>query len=235
MSEIRKKLSRPLRDMNNLELEIAIHPFQNGKIIVNYPGITGDIDGYNNKYGQMADFMQEKGLGTVIRMGNQYYEELPYPDSMINNFRFLLDYSSRNGEELSGLNNPELYLMGFSAGASTVAGVAIEYPLVKKILLMAPSGDAGKNLVESSLSKFEGEVYIAIGDRDEVVGTGAGKVFYDLATSAKKRELVIIPDCDHQFKGEINGKIMSKAPLWAFAGDETFPSAEGGIKLYSDL
>ena len=32
--------------------------------------------------------------------------------------------------------------------------------------------------------------------------------------------------------GETNGKIMSKAPLWAFAGDETFPSPEGGIELY---
>ena len=42
----------------------------------------------------------------------------------------------------------------------------------------------------------------------------------------------MIPNCNHQFFGEANGKIMSKAPLWAFAGDTTFPSPEGGKKLY---
>ena len=86
--------------------------------------------------------------------------------------------------------------------------------------------------MKKGLAKFRGDVYIAVGDREEVVGPEAGKTFYDLATAARVRKLVIVPNCNHQFFGEANGKIMSKAPLWAFAGDTTFPSPEGGKVLY---
>ena len=232
MSEKRTNLKRPVQGQRPLELEVAIHPHSNGIIVVNYPGITGDIDGYNNKYGQQADFVQEKGIGTVVRMGNPVYDELPYPKGMIDNFKFVLDYCLANGVDLSGKKNPTLYLMGFSAGASTIAAVASDYSAVEKILLMAPSGDVGQAAVERGLGRFTGEVYIAIGDRDEVVGTEAGKTFYDLATAAKVRKLEVIPNCNHQFFGERNGRIMSKAPLWAFAGDTTFPSPNGGKVLY---
>jgi len=165
-------------------------------------------------------------------MGNPDFPNLPYPKGMIDNFRFVLDYCLSNGRELSGKEDPSLYLMGFSAGASTIAAVSGDYPSVKKILLMAPSGDAGQEAVERGLGKFTGEVYIAVGENDEVVGLRAGKIFYDLATSAKVRKLEIIPNCNHQFFGETNSRIMSKAPLWAFAGDTTFPSPKGGKKLY---
>ncbi len=232
MSPARITLKRPIKDQRTLELEVAVHPYSNGVIVVNYPGINGDIDGYNNKYGQLADFVQEKGIGTVVRMGNRFYDELPYPQGMIDNFKFVLDYCLANGRDLSERSDPKLYLMGFSAGASTIAAVANDYSAVEKILLMAPSGDAGSGAIERSLGRFAGEVYIAIGDRDEVVGPQTGKTFYDLATAAKVRKLVTIPDCDHQFRGERNGIIMSKAPLWAFAGDITFPAPAGGKRLY---
>jgi hypothetical protein len=41
-----------------------------------------------------------------------------------------------------------------------------------------------------------------------------------------------VPDCDHHFTGEVNGRILGKAYLWAFAGDDTFPSPDGGVLLY---
>jgi len=233
MSQKRIILKRRIQGQRRgLELELAIHPLSNGVIVVNYPGITGDIDGYNHKYSQQADFIQEKGIGTVVRMGNPIYAKLPYPQGMIDNFRYVIDHCLSHGEELSGKAKPTLYLMGFSAGASTIAAVAGDYPAIEKILLMAPSGDAGKEAVDLSLDKFRGEVYITVGDKDEIVGPEAGQIFYDLAASAKIRKLVIVPNCDHQFRGEINGRIMSKAPLWAFAGDNSFPSPEGGKKLY---
>ncbi len=56
--------------------------------------------------------------------------------------------------------------------------------------------------------------------------------FSKWATKAKLRKVVTVPDYDHQFTGETNGRILSKAYLWAFKGDETYPSPEGGIKLY---
>src|SRR3989338_2886330 len=176
MSERRITLQRPVRGQRPLELEVAIHPYKNGIIVVNYPGITGDIDGYNNKYGQQADFIQE--IGTVVRMGNPYFEQLPYPKGMIDNFRFVLDHCLSHGKELSGKIDPTLYLMGFSAGSSVIAGVAGDYSEVEKILLMAPSGDAGQETVERGLAKFREEVYISVGDKDEVVGPKAGQTFY---------------------------------------------------------
>ena len=232
MSEKRITLKRPVLGQRPLELEVATHPLSNGVIVINYPGITRDIDGYNNKYGQQADFIQEKGIGTVVRMGNPFYDELPYPDGMIDNFKYVVEYCLSHGKELSGKAKPTLYLMGFSAGSSTIAAVAGDYSAVEKILLMAPSGDVGQEAVERGLAKFRGEVYIAVGDKDEIVGPEAGRTFYDLATAAKVRKLVIVPNCNHQFFGEANGKIMSKAPLWAFAGDTTFPSPESGKVLY---
>lgn len=224
-------LRRPIGGQS-LQIEIAIHPYLNGIIILNYPGITGDIDGYNNKYGQLADFVREKRIGTVVRMGNPVFEQLPYPQTMIDNFKYVVEYCLSHGKELSGNGNPTLYLMGFSAGASTVAAVSGDYPSVKKILLIAPSGDVGQNAVTRGLGNFRGEVYITVGQNDEIVGPGAGKTFYNLARTAKLRKLVVIPNCDHQFRGERNGKIMSKCPLWAFAGDKTFPSPESGRRLY---
>jgi hypothetical protein len=41
-----------------------------------------------------------------------------------------------------------------------------------------------------------------------------------------------VPNCDHGFSGEMNGRIFGKAYLWAFAGDGSFPSPEGGVHLY---
>ena len=233
MSGKRITLQRSIQGQKPLELEVAIHSHSNGIIVVNYPGITSNIDGYNNKYSRLADFVQEKGIGTLVRMGNELFDELPYPDGMIDNFRYVVEHCLANGHQLSGKNNPTLYLMGFSAGASTIAAVVGDYSTVEKILLMAPSVSACQEAVERSVGKFKGEVYIAVGANDEVVGPKAGQTFYDLATAAKIRKLVVIPNCDHHFMGERNGKIMSKAPLWAFAGDTTFPSPEGGKKLYS--
>jgi dienelactone hydrolase len=137
-----------------------------------------------------------------------------------------------NAAQICGTTAPNIYLMGFSAGAGAVAIVSAEYPEIKKVLLLAPSVDAGKAVIEASFPKFEGEVYIAIGESDECVGKEAGDYFLGLVTRASKKTLVVIPDCDHQFQGRINGKIMSKAPFWAFAGDQSFPSPEGGVVLY---
>lgn len=220
--------SSPITETVSLgSFNAKIHFAKSNVIILNYPGISGDIDGYNNKYGKLADFLVEKNVGAVVRMGNQDYGN--YPINMIENFRKLIDGVLKNSQNICGTSSPEIYLMGFSAGASTIAAIAADYDQVKKILLVAPSGDSGRI---QELKRFKGEVYITIGANDEIVGAQAGQFFYDLATNALRRKLEIISNCDHQFRGRVNGMIMSKAPLWAFAGDTTFPSPEGGKELY---
>lgn len=217
-----------------LEVQLKIHPNKNGIVVINYPGCNGDIDGYNNKYGNLANYVREK-IGTVLRTDNPVYGGFEYKNSVQDNLRAIIDYALQNAPEISGINKDELtiYLMGFSAGASAIAAVAHEYPQVKKILLMAPSGDAGMKSITEGLSKYSGECNIVVGENDEIVGPEAGNRFAELATSASLIRNVLISNCDHQFRGETNGRIMSAAPLWAFSGiGGKSPSPEDGIKLY---
>jgi dienelactone hydrolase len=220
-------------EATTIRFEINIHDCpESNVIIVNYPGLQGDIDGYQGKYRTLADLIRRKGLGAVIRMDNQHRHDFLYEKSVVANLKATIDYALANAESICASGAPDIYLMGFSAGAGAIAIVAADYPQIKKVLLLAPSVDAGKDAIDEAFGKFRGEVYIAIGEDDECVGREAGNYFLGLATGARKKRLVVIPKCDHQFQGRINGKIMSKAPFWAFAADESFPSADGGMELY---
>jgi pimeloyl-ACP methyl ester carboxylesterase len=215
-----------------VKVELAIHPNNSKRIIVNIPGIGGDIDGYADKYKNLARHMQENDLGAVVRThGHGIAGYLP--DLLP---RAALQYIRENAFSICGEPEPDVFLMGFSAGASAVAGIASEYPEVKGILLYAPSGDMPEKKIKDSLKKFKGEVYVVQGEDDEIVGPEAGRTFHRLATGAKHKELFMIPDCSHQFIGEANGRIMSEAPFYAFAEKPTdkpvFPDPKGGIKLY---
>ena len=54
----------------------------------------------------------------------------------------------------------------------------------------------------------------------------------DTCQLAARKELEIIPECDHHFTGKRNGQIMANSYLWAFADEGNFPSHEDGIVLY---
>ena len=214
-----------------VKVELAIHPNNSKRIIIIVPGINGDIDGYADKYKVLALHMQSDNLGAVIRTDNEMIAGY-LPDVKL---RAALQYERENAYSVCGEPEPEVMLMGFSAGASAIAAIAHEYPEVKRILLFAPSGDMTEKLVKGGLKKFKGEVYIVQGEKDEVVGPKAGKLFNDLATSAIHKELFMIPNCNHQFMGEVNGRIMSEGPYYAFSETTSkpkFPNPKGGIKLY---
>ena len=216
-----------------LRFEINIHDCpESNVIIINYPGYSGDIDGYHNKYRTLAHLIRRQKVGAVIQMGNHYRHGFVYEKSVVADLRTTIEYALANAGSMCSAAEPDLCLMGFSAGAGAIAVVAADYLQIKKILLVAPSVDAGKSAIEEGFPRFQGEVYIAIGEDDECVGKEAGDYFLKLATGATKKALVVIPNCDHQFQGWRNGKIMSKAPFWAFAGDQTFPSPDGGTVLY---
>ncbi|HEX9110750.1 MAG TPA: hypothetical protein VF845_04685 [Terriglobales bacterium] len=216
-----------------IHFEINIHDCpESNVIIVNCPGYQADIDGYQGKYRILADLIRRRGLGAVIRMDNQYRYGFLYEKSVVADLKATIDYALANAESICSTREPELYLMGSSAGAGAIAIVAADYPQIKKVLLLAPGVDAGKTAIEEAFGKFRGEVHIAVGENDECVGKEAGEYFLGLATGASKKTLVVIPNCDHQFQGLVNGKIISKAPFWAFADDQSFPSPEGGVILY---
>jgi hypothetical protein len=58
------------------------------------------------------------------------------------------------------------------------------------------------------------------------------RTFQEMANSASSVQVCMVPDCDHQFRGEVNGRIMSSAPLWAFTDEVARPEPSMGIKLY---
>ncbi len=218
-----------------IPIELAIHPNLSHRVVINAPGVLGDIQGYADKYKKLATHIQSQDLAAVMRTtGWNPYNGEGSPDVPL---RAALQYTRGHAWEISGDPKPEVMLMGFSSGSSAIAGIAHEFPEVTKILLYAPSGDMGQEVVSQGLRDFHGEVYIVIGAQDEVVGAEAGQLFYDLATGASHKELFTIPDCGHQFRGETNGRIISQAPFFAFAADATdrspqFPDPNGGIKLY---
>ncbi|MCI0407395.1 MAG: hypothetical protein L0191_02320, partial [Acidobacteria bacterium] len=83
----------------------------------------------------------------------------------------------------------------------------------------------------AGLRRYTGEVYVAYGEEDFPAGVLA-MMMPSLSRSASAVQARAVPHCDHHFTGEVNGRILSKAYLWAFAGDDTFPSPDGGIPLY---
>lgn len=215
-----------------IKWQIIVHPAESNAIIINFPGFNGQIDGYNNKYGKLAEFMQEN-IGAVIRSGNHHYGEIDYSESIQDDLKTIIDYAIENSKAITGKEDSDIYLMGFSAGASGVAAVAHAFPQVKKILLMAPSADAGMRAVKEGLRKFKGEVYVIAGEDDEIVGPETAPQIFSFVKTKATHKLEIIKNCDHQFRGTENGIIMSKAPLWAFGeGNKDLLSLEGGIELY---
>ena len=230
-NERKVSIERPLKKVKR-RFDVGINYFHNGVVVLNCAGSCENLDGWNNKYKQMARFMQKKEIGTVVRIGNEFTPDLPWPNCVMDDFRYLIDHTLKNGEQLSGVRDPKLYLMGYSTGAGIVAAIGHEYPSVEKMLLIALGSDCGRRKIERGLEAYTGEVYIVIGENDHDVGTKSGRTLYKLAKNASKRELREIPNCTHDFEGETNSRILSKTPLWAFAGDESFPSPEGGIIMY---
>ena len=213
--------------------KVIVHPSPEASaIIVNYPGYKGDINGFNNKYRTIGEHLSRAGVGAFIQMPNIVWPDQDYRTSLIADLLKVCEYARAKAPAICKSATPDLLLMGFSAGGGAVAGAALKSG-AKKILLIAPSGDAAQDKVTASLAKYTGEVFITIGENDDTVGgERTGKAYLDMAKSARSKLLVVVPNCDHQFRGTENGKIMSKAPLWAFAGDTTFPSPDGGLILY---
>jgi len=222
------------RASRSLRMDLAIHPCFSERIIINYPGYRGDIDGYQAKHRNLARFMQGEGLGAVVRgkgPGHPDFNGLTVDIQL----RKMIDFSIKNSLRICGTVKPEIFLIGTSAGGSAVAAIAHEFSAVSRILLMAPSGDMEPRALHYGLGQFSGEVYILMGLQDRVVGgERTARSFYNMAARSRKREVFLLDYCDHHFSGTPNGRIMSQAPFYAFArGDRpNFPDPEGGMVLY---
>ncbi|MFA6462134.1 MAG: hypothetical protein WCV90_07780 [Candidatus Woesearchaeota archaeon] len=211
-----------------IPLDIAITPVHNGKMIVHIPGFLETVNGYGNKYQTLANLLQQKSFAAMVRMDNRERDYHPLEETLFDDLRFVINYALAHAKEICGTDNPELYLMSFSGGANALGVLAPEYPQVKKMLMMGPAIEC-HSPIQERFSHYKGELYIVQGENDWVLNGEGGRIFHRLASRATRRELVIIPDCEHFFKHK--DEVYSKAPFWAFGGDTTFPDPEGGIKL----
>lgn len=211
---------------------IAVAPLDTGVIIINYPGYNGSLSGYRNKYINIAGLLLGEGVGSVVLTHNLEDEHTPFQRLSVARLHHLIGVALLNAEAWCGSVEPDIYLMGHSAGASAICAVLSEYSQVKKVLLTSPSANAGSEMMERGLMSYRGELYVTVGQKESSGFIRTAKAVAALATQAKQVSLVEIPDCDHEFTGERNGRILSQSRLWAFAGDTTFPNPENGIFLY---
>lgn len=213
--------------------DVALHPCPGGRIALLLPGYDGDIDGYAGKYRRIAELLQERGVAAVVRAGNHPLDELDYEVSSPAQLRAMVAGARAAAPALCGGDGePELLFLGVSAGASTMASLASEVGRLSTALLVAPSADAGEEAVRRGLAAYRGALLVVVGEHDLVVGRAWPEALLAAAPRAARRELVVVPRCDHQFTGARNGRILSQAPLWAFAGDGPFPDPDRGVHLY---
>ncbi len=225
------------------EVPFIAFPTTSGRFIIQAPGTGEEKEGVENRYVRLGEFLQDRGLGTLVsfnppRPDAQFkypHEPYSYRDASWNriyveSMAYTVEHCLKNASQLCGVTDPEVYVAGFSSGGSVAGAVAPFFPAITKILLVS-AYDSVDRFFLAGLRRYTGEVYVAYGEEDFPAGVLA-MMMPSLSRSASAVQARAVPHCDHHFTGEVNGRILSKAYLWAFAGDDTFPSPDGGIPLY---
>lgn len=225
------------------EAPFMAFPTMSGKLIIQAPGTSEVKEGARNRYVRLGEHLQARGIATLVsfnppRPDAQFkypHEPYSYRDASWNriyveSMAYLVEHCLKNAAQLCGATEPEVYLAGFSSGGSVAGAVAPLFPAITKILLVS-AYDSVDRFFLAGLRCYTGEVYVAYGDEDFPAAVLA-MMMPSLAKSASAVHARGVPNCNHSFSGETNGKVLSKAYLWVFAGDDSFPSPEGGVPLY---
>jgi len=225
------------------EVPISAYPTNSGIIIVNSPGSGEFKDGRHDRWMKLARHLQEREVGTMVTYNAPRPDGLvqlpwePYSHKgaswnrlLVDSLAHVVEFSLENASELCGTATPTVYLSGFSSGGSAVGAVAFRYQEIKRILLLSTYDSVG-DYFYAGIGQFTGDLYLAYGSNDPMAEFLAHMMRFGpmAASSVHIRE---VPECDHRFSGATNSKVLTKAFFWAFNGDESFPSPEGGLQLY---
>jgi dienelactone hydrolase len=225
------------------EVPFIAFPTTSGKLLIQAPGAGEAKEGAWNRYVRLGEYLQARNIASLVSFNPPWPDaQGKYPDEpysyqdaswnriLVEGMMHLVEHCLTKAEALCGTKEPEVYLAGFSAGGSVAVAVAPLFGRVKKILLLSAYDSVGWFFLHG-VRRYAGEVYVAYAEGD----TPAVAMAMTLPSLARRASAVHargVPDCDHGFSGETNGKVLSKAYLWALAGDESFPSPEGGVRLY---
>jgi len=225
------------------EVPFIAFPTTSGKLLIQAPGAGEAKEGAWNRYVRLGEYVRARSIASLVSFNPPWPDaQGKYPDEpysyhdaswnriFVESMMHLVEHCLANAESLCGTKEPEVYLAGFSAGGSVAVAVAPLFARVKKILLVSAYDSVGWFFLHG-VRRFAGEVYVAYAEGD-TPAVAMAMTIPSLARRASAVHARGVPRCDHGFTGETNGKVLSKAYLWALAGDESFPSPEGGAPLY---
>ena len=118
----------------------------NNTIVFIKSGQNGSIYGYNNKYIKMAKRLNKKYKCTVICSSNPFYGNNP----LDNAFTVIEKCTSK-------FEDYKVYYLGFSNGALIGAYFGINYPKIKRMLLVNMPLIYDINLIKNNLNNFNNE------------------------------------------------------------------------------
>ena len=118
----------------------------NNTIVFIKSGQNGSIYGYNNKYIKMAKRLNKKYKCTVICSSNPFDGNNP----LDNAFTVIEKYTSK-------FEDYKVYYLGFSNGALIGAYFGINYPKIKRMLLVNMPLIYDINLIKNNLNNFNNE------------------------------------------------------------------------------
>jgi hypothetical protein len=225
------------------EVPFIAFPTASGKLLIQAPGAGEVKEGAGNRYMRLGEYLQARGIATLVSFNPPWPDaQFKYPNEpysyrdaswsliYVEGMASLVEHCLKDAERLCGPCEPEVHLAGFSAGGSVAGAVAPLFTPVKKILLVS-AYDSVDRFFLGGVRRYAGEVYVAYGEQDPPAAILA-MMMPSLAKQARAVHARSVPNCTHSFSGETNGKVLSKAYLWAFAGDDSFPSPDGGVPLY---
>lgn len=225
------------------EVPVTAYPTGSGIIIVNSPG-SGELkDGRHNRWATLGKYLQERQIASMVTYNAprpDWQVQLPWEAYshkgaswnrlLVDSLTHVVEFSLERSTELCGTASPTVYLSGFSSGGSAVGAVAYRFDEIKRILLLSTYDSVGDEFYYG-IARFTGDIYLAYGSEDPMAGFLA-YVLQAGPMEARSLRIRQVPSCDHRFSGATNSKVLSNAFYWAFNGDESFPSPEGGLQLY---
>ena len=225
---------RRIRDILKPSVSATIFPKTSPVIVVNIPGYNSDMYGYDSLYLNMSHILLKRQNASVILADNKHLRGYDNQKILLEKGRAILDYVIDHAEEISGSPNPSIYLIGTSAGGSCAAALAWEYPLVRRILLINPSGDIPESTMRNSLSRFSGRVIIANGRCDFYIGPQSGYYLGAMASNAQSIRYLSLPDTEHSFRNAYSRRLVSVLPNLLFANKKfRFPPITPALFYHS--
>lgn len=171
----------------NCKLQIAKHEGNHKKIFLIIPGVDGSLDGYENKYLQIARNVNREFRHTAYQMDYPYISRLHFQS----NVRQILDYIYMKYPEVESID-----IMAHSAGAWVIGNIAGGYPEIKKLLLVNPATNVDLDKFENAIEQNKhSEIIFLIGSEDP-------SHEHKARFQKDNTKVIVVDGADHHFSGD---------------------------------